>query len=155
MCLSVFLVLEHPQRAGSVLAGHLDPNGPWWEVGALDPERLASVAERWMLPSCQLLLFESPEEAARRILNEQLGSPPLALVGPRVFSDPSARPGRPGKDPHWDLHFVFRGQWSSSAPPKVTLWKQLDFVDVARTPRTQFARDQGDVLELVGLRPRD
>ena len=155
LCLSVFLVLEPPDRPGCVLVGQLDPKGPWWEVGAIDPRRLASIGERWMLPSCQLILFESPLDAAHRILAEQLGSGPIPLEGPCVFSDPSLRPGSPGKDPHWDIHFVYRGTWNSGTTPTTPVWKRLDLVDVGRTPRAQFARDQGDVLELVGLRPRD
>ena len=155
MCLSVFLVLEAPQRPGSVLAGRVDPDGPWWQIGAIDPGRISRIGERWMLPSCQLVVFESPSEAARRILKEQLGSDLIPLDGPFVFSDPSARPSSPGRDPHWDMHFVFRGTWSSGTGPRTSVWKQLEFVDVARTARGDFARDQGDVLELVGLRPKD
>jgi ADP-ribose pyrophosphatase YjhB (NUDIX family) len=155
MCLSVFLVLESPDRPGSVLAGQIDPAGPWWEVGAVDPRRVAMIGERWMLPSCQLLLFESPADAAQRILREQLGSGPIPLEGPAVFSDPSLRPTSPGKDPHWDIHFVYRGRWTGGKLATTPVWKRLDFLDVARTARSQFARDQGDVLELVGLPPKD
>jgi ADP-ribose pyrophosphatase YjhB (NUDIX family) len=155
MCLSVFLVLEAPGRPGTVLAGKVDPSGPWWEVGAVDPKRVAMIGERWMLPSCQLIVFESPADAAVRILKEQLGSAPLPLEGPAVFSDPSPRPASPGKDLHWDIHFVYRGRWTARTLPHTRVWKRLDFVDVAQTPRSEFARDQGDVLELVGLTPKD
>jgi len=153
MCLSVFLVLEGPDRPGRVLMGHIDPGFDWWEVGALDPARIPTVSQRWMLPSSQLVLFEGPAEAARRILKEQLGSPSLPLEGPFVFSDPSPRPGSPGRDPHWDFHIVYRGRWSSANPPHAPAWKDLAFVDIARTSRAEIARDQGDVLELVGLAP--
>ena len=155
MCLSVFVVLESPDRPGAVLMGHIDPSADWWEVGALDPKRAGTVGERWMLPSCQLLFFESPGDAARRVLRDQLVSGPVPLEGPFVFSDPSARPGSPGLDPHWDMHFVYRGKWGSPVPPHAPAWKRLEFVEVARTRRAEIARDQGDVLELVGLRPRD
>jgi len=154
LCLSVFLVLERPDRDGAVLLGRLDPAGPWWEVGALDPTRLGRIGERWMLPSCQLLLFEAPAEAARQILKEQLGSGLIPLVGPTVFSDPAERPRATGGDPHWDVHFVFRGRWSSSTPPHAPAWKHLEFVDVSRTRRGDIARGQGDVLELVGFPPK-
>jgi len=154
-CLSVFLVIEPADRNGAVLMGRIDPKADWWEIGALDPKRLGMVGERWMLPSCQLLLFESPAEATRRILKEQLGAPPMPFEGPFTFSDPSPRPGGTGHDPHWDFHFVYRGRWKSSVPPQAPAWKQLEFVDLARTRREAIARDQGDVLELVGLRPLD
>jgi ADP-ribose pyrophosphatase YjhB (NUDIX family) len=155
MCLSVFLVLEPPNRDGAVLMGRLDPSAPWQEIGALDPKRVASFGDRWMLPSCQLLLFESPADAARRILKEQLESEPFPLHGPYVFSDPSERPVAAGRDPHWDFHFVYRGRWPSAVAPHAAAWKHLDFVEVARTSRKEIAREQGDVLELVGLRLKD
>ncbi len=155
LCLSVFLVLESPTRRGAVLAGKVNPTAPWWEIGAVDPRRLAAIGDRWMLPSRQLQLFESPQDAAHRILQEQLGSGPLELEGPFVFSDPSERAGGPGTDPHWDIHLVFRGRWPSPTAPRFSAWNDLQFLEVARTRRVDFARNQGDVLELVGLRPLD
>ena len=154
-CLSVFLVIEPADRSGAVLMGRIDPAADWWEIGAMTPNLIRRTGERWMLPSGQLLLFESPAEAAHRILAEQLGSPDVDFDDPLVFSDPSERPGSPGRDPHWDFHFVFRGRWRSAAPPRAPAWKQLEFVDIARTPRAEIARDQGDVLSLVGLVPHD
>ncbi len=153
VCLSAFLVLEPPGREGHVLAGQIDPDAPWWEIGALDPRRIRDVGDRWMLPSSQLLLFEPLEEASRRILREQLGSPGVPLTGPFAYSDPAAHAKPPATDPHWDLHFVYRGRWPTDRPPVAPAWKRLEFVDVAQTPRASFARGQGDVLELVGLRP--
>ncbi|MGP8078716.1 MAG: hypothetical protein ACLQD8_00080 [Thermoplasmata archaeon] len=155
MCLSVFVVLEPPGRDGAVLMGRLDPAAPWWDLGGIDPGRLARIGDRWMLPSRQLLLFESPADAARGILKDQLGTAPLPLHGPLVFSDPSERSGSDGKDPHWDLHFVFRGRSSSDAPPRAAPWRELRFVDIARTRRAEIARGQADVLELAGLSPQD
>ena len=155
MCLSAFLVIEPPHRDGWVLLGKLNTKAPWWEIGALDPDRLASLGQLWMLPSSQLMLFESPDEAARRVLREQLDTHGLELRGPQVFSDPSPRPGGPGVDPHWDMHFVYRGRWKSDQPPKASPWTSLEFVEVARLARGEIARFQGDVLELIGIRPRD
>jgi hypothetical protein len=154
MCLSVFLVIEAPGQDGAVLLGRVDPAAPWGEIGGIDPARLAQIGERWMLPSRHLLLFESPSEAARGILEEQLGSPPIDLEGPFVFSDPYARAGAAKRDPHWDLHFVYRARWSSALPPPAPAWRRLEFVEVARTPQSEFARGQEYVLRLVGLGPR-
>jgi hypothetical protein len=154
MCLSVFLVLSPPRRAGAVLMGRLDPSAPWSEIGALDPARASALGDRWMLPSSQLLFFESPEDAARRILEEQLASPPIPLRGPAVFSEAYRRAGSPAADPHWDFHFIFRGRWPSSTPPRAPAWRQLEFVEVGRTDPTEIARSQGDVLALLGLTPR-
>jgi ADP-ribose pyrophosphatase YjhB (NUDIX family) len=153
MCLSTFVVLERPGRDGEVLLGRLEPTAPWWELGAIDPARLARIGERWMLPSRQLALFESPDDAARSILADQLGIDALELEGPLVFSDPADAPGRSGRDPHWDLHFVYRGRWSPAEPPQHPAWRSLAFVDVRRLGRDEIARGQRDVLELAEVVP--
>jgi hypothetical protein len=155
MCLSVFLVLRSPNDVHRVLMGRVNPAAPWGELGALDPGRLARVGRSWMLPSRQLLLFEGPEEAARVIAREQLGAELPSVSGPKVFSDPSRRPGSESRDPHWDFHFVFDGRWPTSEPPRHALWTELAFVDVPATRRSDIARAQGDVLELIGLSPAD
>jgi hypothetical protein len=155
MCLSVFLVLRSPADSHKVLMGRVNPSAPWWEFGAMDPGRLERVGRSWMLPSRQLLLFEGPEEAARVIAREQLGSELPKVSGPAVFSDPSRRPGSEARDPHWDFHFVFDGLWPTPVPPSHRMWQELAFVDVPRTRRSEIARGQGDVLELIGLAPKD
>jgi ADP-ribose pyrophosphatase YjhB (NUDIX family) len=154
MCLSVFLVLTSPDQDRAVLMGRIDPSAPWDEIGALDAGRASAVGDRWMLPSSQLVFFESPEEAARRILKEQLGRSPIPLEGPAVFSEAYRRPTSSDADPHWDFHFVFRGRWPSSTPPRSPAWRELAFVDVGRVDPATIARSQGDVLALVGFRPR-
>ncbi len=153
MCLNAFLVLRPAGHAGRVLMGRIDPKAPWEEIGGLDAERVGRIGERWMLPSSQLLLFESPADAARRIVREQLGTSVSDLRGPAVFSDPYARPESGKTDPHWDLHFVFEGRWPEERFPPSRAFVELAFVDVARTARAQIARAQADVLELVGLSP--
>jgi len=134
--------------------GLVDPSAPWSEIGGLDAARASALGDRWMLPSSQLVFFESPQDAAQRILKEQLASPPIPLDGPAVFSEAYRRPGSPASDPHWDLHFIFRGRWPSSTPPRAPAWRQLEFVDIAKTPSSEIARNQGDVLALAGLVPR-
>jgi hypothetical protein len=154
MCLSVFLVLTPPNRPAAVLMGRVDPSAPWGEIGAVDPGRLRAIGDRWMLPSSQLVFFESPDEAARRILREQLASDPVPIHGPAVFSEAYPRPGSSAKDPHWDFHFIYRGDWPSSSPLRAPAWRELAFVDVGQLRPEEMARNQGDVLSLVGLVPK-
>ena len=151
MCLSAFLVLRPVGRAGEVLMGRINPEAPWAWIGGLDPQRVARIGARWMLPSSQLLLFESPVDAVRRIVHEQLETSLPDLRGPVVFSEAYRREGSERRDPHWDLHFVFEGRWPEARLPKSTAFRELAFVDVARTPRADIARSQADVLELLGL----
>ena len=154
LCLSVFLVLSPPGRDAAVLLGRIDPSAPWDEIGALDPERVRSVGDRWMLPSSQLIFFESPQEATQRILKEQLDSDPIPLEAPAVFSEAYRRPGSRANDPHWDFHFIFRGRWPDATPPKAAAFRELAFVDVTHLALRDLARNQGDVLTLVGLSPK-
>ena len=153
MCLSAFLVLRPPGEERKVLMGRIDPNAPWSWIGALDPTRVTGIGEGWMLPSSHLLLFESPEGAARRIAREQLESDLPPLEGTAFFSDAYPSRAHPTGDPHWDLHFVFRGRWPSENPPRAFPWKELAFVDLDHLRREEIARSQGDVLELAGLAP--
>ncbi|HYY47870.1 MAG TPA: NUDIX hydrolase [Thermoplasmata archaeon] len=142
ICLSAFLVINeagHPER---ILMGHLDPSAPWDHIGALDPERAEANRHGWMLPSSHLMLGESPEAAAERILKEQLGPPMVELEGPYVYSEVY------GAKNHWDLHFVFLGERDRVAQHPA--WSELAFVDVNATPRDQIARYHEDILALVG-----
>jgi ADP-ribose pyrophosphatase YjhB (NUDIX family) len=153
MCLSVFLVFRPADPPGTALLGKLDPAAPWRELSALGPDRIARLTSYWMLPASQLLLFESPDEAARRISREQLGIELAAPGNPRVFSETSARPGAEGKDPHWDIHFVYELPWPKDRPLRAAPWKELAWLPISETPHSTLGRGHGDVLELVGLSP--
>ena len=153
MCLSAFLVIRPEGEDRKVLLGHLDPNAPWSWIGALGPARLAGIGEGWMLPSSQLLLFESPEEAVRRIAREQLETALPAIETSGFFSEAYPSRAHPEGDPHWDFHFVFQARWPSAKPPRAYPWKELAFVDLDRLGREEIARSQADVLELAGLAP--
>jgi hypothetical protein len=150
MCLSAFLVVRPEGRSGAVLLGRLDPAADWAKIGGLDAGRVARVGNRWMLPSSQLLLFESPTEAAERIAREQLGVPLPGLTGPVTFSEAYRRPG-PAADPHWDLHFVYEARWPTAEFPAAAPFAELGFVEAARISRSEIARSQADILALVGL----
>ena len=143
ICLSAFLVIREAGREGHVLMGRLDPAAAWDHIGALDPERAQANSQGWMLPSSHLLIGESPEATADRILKEQLGVPEQPLDGPRVFSEVY------GAKNHWDLEFVFQGERGQIAQHPA--WSELRFVDVNETPRDQIARYHEDILAHVGL----
>jgi hypothetical protein len=149
-CLNTFLVLRHPREEGRVLLGRIDPNAPWYELGALEPTRVQGIGRRWMLPSSQLLFFESPLDAARRIALEQLESPLPPVDGPLVVSEQYRRSTSHADDPHWDLHFIFRGSWPTESPPVARPWLELAFVEMAQVSPSDIARSQGDILELAG-----
>ncbi|MGD0249809.1 MAG: hypothetical protein ABSB97_02815 [Thermoplasmata archaeon] len=154
MCLSVFLVIQPTGGDPRVLLGRIDPEAPWHHLGAIERSRLATIGDRWLLPASQLLFFESPEEAALRIVREHLESDPFPLVGPSVFSEAYRRPESRPADPHWDLHFIFRGRWPSDRPPRASPWKELAFLDPVTLDAVEIGRGHADILDLVGLPPR-
>jgi ADP-ribose pyrophosphatase YjhB (NUDIX family) len=151
MCLSSFLVLSpkgHPDR---VLVGRIDPAAPWMRIGALDPRRVRLNASGWMLPSCQLLYFESPEAAARRVLDEQLGLGDVELEPPIIVSESYRSPRHPERRQHWDLEFLFRGALPAPEPPRHAAWVELRYVTPAETPRRAFTRSHEEILENAGF----
>ncbi len=155
LCLNVFLLLAEPGHPERILLGRLDPSAHWERIGALDAARVGAHQNGWMIPSCHLLHLESPAEAAQRIAREQLELPSVPLGEPLVASESYPRlAGSPGPL-HWDLSFLFRGEWPEGKPVRAAPWKALRFVDVARSSRAEIARSHADVLAFAGLRTRD
>jgi hypothetical protein len=153
LCLNAFLVISPPGDATQVLLGMVDPKAPWKEIGGVTAQRMQELSTRWMLPSRQLFLFESPQDAARTILQEQLELDALDLIGPSVFSEAWTRPHPAGRGPHWDIHFVFRGQWPEGRERHAAPWSKLEFHDTSRLDRAKVGRSHMDVLGLAGFPP--
>ncbi|HEV2316824.1 MAG TPA: hypothetical protein VGV89_04535 [Thermoplasmata archaeon] len=150
MCLSAFL-LVHPHGAPTqFLLGRVDPAQPWDHIGGLTRERLRDIGTRWMLPSSHLLEYEEPAAAAHRIAAEQLERPDLTLAGPEVRSEAYRREGRDDPDLHWDLHFLFRGEWPEGKLVRARPWSELRFFDMGHLPPEGVARGGRDILELAG-----
>ncbi len=152
LCLSAFLLLSPPERPDAVLVGRIEPHAPWERIGGLDARRIRANTGGWMLPSSQLLFFEGPAEAARRVLDEQLDLRGLPLDGPTVVSEVYRSPRHPERARHWDLQFLFRGTLRTATPPASSAWAELAFVEPSTTPRTAFTRSHDEILELAGYR---
>ncbi|MBX8644870.1 MAG: NUDIX hydrolase, partial [Thermoplasmata archaeon] len=144
-CLSAFLIIRSEGRPNNVLMGHLNPDGPWDHVGALDPSRLEAHRHGWMLPSSHLIYGESPDEGARRIAFEQLGLKNIGLEGPEVHSEVYEPRRFPGRKNHWDLEFLYYGfldERAFHAPEDI--WLDVEFVDPSAVPTAQIARSHED-----------
>ncbi len=142
MCISAFLVISENGEPGRVLMGRINKNAGWDHIGAMNEKNLERYASGWMLPSSHLILYETPEGAARRILREQLGIKNQALDGPQTFADTS------GTTNHWGLGFIFTGERESA--PSSPAWDRLEFVDVAGLKADEMVRHQLDVLTYAG-----
>jgi len=152
VCLSAFVIVTEAHDSRKVLMGHMSPKAAWDHIGALDPSRVEAHSHGWMLPSSHLIFRESPDDAARRIAREQLELPDLALSGPTVVSEVYTPKRFPGTAHHWDLEFLFRGQLAAAEVGHPAAWKELAFVDLRRTSKSEIARSHEDVIESAGLR---
>lgn len=151
MCLSAFLILWKESRQ-KVLLGKVNEDYDWIRIGALDKENARRASGRWMLPSSHLLLYESPNDAARRIQREQLGiDENLELSGPTVFSEVYGAPRLEIKN-HWDVEFVFTGEVKQNLPTEHEPWSALDFMDVRALKDSDYARNHQDILAEAGFR---
>jgi hypothetical protein len=151
LCLNAFLLISPPDDPSKILLGMVDPAAPWKRIGGVTPIRLADLSTRWMLPSRQLFLFESPTEAADNILRDQLEIGRVPLDGPTVYSEVWTRPKPAGMGPHWDLHFVFRGRWPSGKSLQASPWLKLAFHEPRLLDRATVGRGHVDVLGLAGF----
>lgn len=152
MCLSVFLVLSKGNET-NVLMGKVNPNyDRWSHIGALDEPRLQRHSKGWTLPSRHLILYESPEDAAKIVLQEQLGIQDVELTGPKVATEVYDIE-RAGLKNHWDFEFIFFGKMQRDVQAHPA-WTELKFVDVSSLPDSEFARGHQDILVNAGVRRR-
>lgn len=152
MCLSAFVVLTKAGSQNEVLLGHLNPEAMWDRIGALDPERVEVHSKGWMIPSSHLIIKEAPAEAAKRILKEQLELEGLPLSGPVVVSETYTPRRFPDLPSHWDLEFIFRGELPVEMLPRTFAWKELAFIDLGHTRKSEMSRSHEDILESAGFR---
>jgi ADP-ribose pyrophosphatase YjhB (NUDIX family) len=146
LCLSAFLAISKTGKPNDVLLGRMNSDAPWNHLCALDEARMERHGTKWVLPSSHLILGESPEDAAKRILMEQLGLEDQPLEGPLVFSEVYDTCRAKYKD-HWDIHFVFLGERDEA--PSYWVWRELRFVDLTITKKEEFARAHEDILSLI------
>ena len=150
ICLSAFVILCKQGSPNEVVMGHLNPEADWQHIGALDRERAERNSKGWMLPSSHLLLEESPEEAARRILKEQVGVENQEVTKPEVFSEAYSSGKVWDRTPlkHWDLEFIFQCEIANIKPHPA--WRDLAFVDLRKIKKEEMARFHEDILAHAG-----
>lgn len=153
-CISAFVVVASLEHSDRVLLGKVDPAAPWDDLGAMPPAMVDANRDRWMLPSSHLLLTEAPEEAAQRVVREQLAGLEVELSAPIATSDRYPQSGDPSLPPHWDLGYIFPGSVPEFSLRPSGAWSELAFVDLATVEPASFARSHNEVLERVGFRVR-
>jgi len=149
-CISSFLVLK---GKNGVLVGKMTKPEVWVErffVGEAFAPKYAS-SGKWLLPASHLKYGEKPEDAAKRILSEQLGLKGVKLSLAEVQSHLTGDP----KDPeaaHWDICFVYEGTVKGKVP-KPEWFSELEFLKPKTLAAEDFTRGHGDVLKELGTIP--
>jgi hypothetical protein len=149
MCISVFAVVKRSGKKG-VLLGLPKRDEKWvseWISGwkTYTEKDLSEAYSQWRLPSSYLREGEHPEEALRRIMEDQLGVGDYSISkkkGPKVFSYSTPSDWYPGNN-HWDLVLAYdvrvRGKTLGDGQlPK--WWQQLEFV---RKKKDFLTKDYG------------
>lgn len=155
ICLSAFLVISKKDFRDEILMGHLNTLAPWDHIGALDSSRIEAHSKGWMLPSSHLIVHESPQQAANRIQREQLEINDTSAVSsdPIVVSEVYSPKRFPNLVNHWDIEFIFRGEYGEL--PKSGAWSDLRYVKVGNIPRREMARSHDDIVESAGFKFTD
>ena len=150
VCLSTFIIAK---RRESILLLRPRANDAWETKGAFPKGRAAELAKEgaWLLPATHLLMGESPDRAARRIVREWAGlrgKPRFLMVQshtrPGGFLDQKLN----GK--HWDICFVYE-LTSASKPKAKPWWSEGRFVPTARISRMNLGRGHVDILHEAGM----
>jgi ADP-ribose pyrophosphatase YjhB (NUDIX family) len=161
LCLSAFVVISKKGNPPEILLGHLNPKAQWDHIGALDEDRVRVHSKGWMIPSSHLIIHESPQDCAIRILKEQLGVERLKSGGlgePRVVSEVYIPKRFPNLPDHWDIGFIFRREMQQDELKKQgpkDPWIDLAFVDINRTSKKEMARSHEDILHNCDFRFAD
>ena len=143
-CLSSFLVLK---GSGGILLGKMAKPEIWVEkffVGEQFAPKYAA-SNKWLLPASHLMFGERPEDAAKRVLNEQLGLKPTKLKLREVQSHLAQDTNDP-EGAHWDICFVYEGTLKGKAHPQ-EWFSELKFVKPKGITSEDFTRGHGDVLK--------
>jgi len=154
VCLSSFVMVE---SGDALLVGKMVKPEIWTERFFVGEQWARGYVEsgKYVLPASHLVWYESPLDAALRVLNEQVLMPldrervELFDVQSQVSVDISGK----NKPPHWDLCFVYRVEVS---PDEAHGFKRPEwFEELGFKPKTSlkpehFTRGHGDVLQEAG-----
>lgn len=147
-CISAFLVLTGKD---GILLGKMTRPEVWVErffVGENFAPQYAS-SGKWLLPTSHLKYGEKPDDAAERVLSEQVGINDVKLSFSQVESHLSQDPSDP-EAAHWDLCFIYRGRVKEDVK-RPEWFSELKFVKANEVSADDFTRGHGDVLKELGL----
>jgi len=154
-CLSSFVIVSNGQR---ILVGKMDHPEIWVERFLVGPAFAPRYADsgKYVLPARHLHWYESPFEAARSILRDQvgLGVPGNKISLADVQSYVSGDINDEKEPPHWDICFVYQAHVSKNLAAKLRRpewFSELGFKPLRGLKQDDFTRGHGDVLQTAGM----
>jgi ADP-ribose pyrophosphatase YjhB (NUDIX family) len=155
VCLSSFVVVD---SGDALLVGKMAKPEIWVERFFVGERWAKGYVEsgKYVLPASHLAWYESPLDAAIRILNEQVL---MSVKKERVKlfdtqSQVSVDISGKGEPPHWDLCFVYRVEVSPTEAHdfgRPEWFEDLGFKPKSSLKPENFARGHGDVLQEAGV----
>ena len=154
-CLSSFVVVSDGQ---GILVGKMGHPEIWAEKFLVAPARAVVYAAsgKYVLPARHLHWYESPFEAARSVLRDQIGldvtRSKVSLVD--VQSHVSGDINDQKEPPHWDICFLYRTRVSKSLAAKLRRpewFSEMAFNPLGSLEQNDFTRGHGDVLQMAGM----
>jgi ADP-ribose pyrophosphatase YjhB (NUDIX family) len=151
LCLSAFAIARRGEHF-LVVKPREHPKwqewAPNWDV--YSAERLAEQYRLWRLPSAYLREGEGPDDAVRRVVEEQLGASRCFVRQQRTlsFHDPSSR--FPGAR-HWDLCFVYDVDVEPAPAGRLPWLAELRWAAPGELRTDDFGSAIGDLALSLGL----
>ncbi len=146
-CISAFLVLKGND---GILVGKMAKREIWIEkfyVGEMFASKYVS-SNKWVLPASHLEYGEKPDDAAMRVLSQEVGVREGKLTFRQAQSHLSQSPNDP-EEAHWDICFVYEGRLKDKVE-RPEWFSELRFVEPSQLTSDDFTRGHGDVLREFG-----
>jgi ADP-ribose pyrophosphatase YjhB (NUDIX family) len=144
MCLSVFLFVH---RGAELLLGKYADDPRWETLAGLDTGRWRKHGQGWTLPASHLKYGEHPRDAARRVAEDVLQLPGLALSEPRVETEFAVWTRPSGTGEHYDVWFFVDAELPARTRIQRPPWySALEFHDPRRVPASAYGRAHEDVV---------
>lgn len=147
-CISAFLILS---GNGGILVGKMAKPEIWVERFYMGEQfaPIYAASNKWLLPASHLEYGEKPEDAATRVLTQQLCIEEAKLDLKQVQSHLSGD-SRDSDVSHWDICLVYEGKIGGELQ-KPEWFSDLKFVKPETITSNDFTRGHGDVLLELGV----
>jgi ADP-ribose pyrophosphatase YjhB (NUDIX family) len=154
-CLSSFVLISNGRN---ILVGKMAKPEVWVERFLVGPAFAPTYTNsgKYALPARHLHWYESPLEAARSIVREQIGigvpKGKFSLLDVESFVSGDVASEK--EPPHWDLCFIYRARVSKALASRLRRpewFSELAFKSLSGLKPGDFTRGHGDVLQAAGM----